>query len=83
MWRIEARNAAIANSYFTAAINRVGTEHFPRLAARKIRFEEETLIFNYYLFGHSGLPGLQTNFETIITTFKFFNMKIRRYYFGL
>ncbi|XP_023322430.1 beta-ureidopropionase [Eurytemora carolleeae] len=30
MWRIEARNAAIANSYFTAAINRVGTEHFPR-----------------------------------------------------
>ena len=49
MWRIEARNAAIANSYFTAAINRVGTEHFPRLAARKIRFEEETLIFNYYL----------------------------------
>jgi len=30
MWAIEARNAAIANSYFTCAINRVGTEHFPR-----------------------------------------------------
>merc|ERR1711970_702365 len=30
MWGIEARNAAIANSYFTCAINRVGTEHFPR-----------------------------------------------------
>ncbi|CAH1802234.1 unnamed protein product [Owenia fusiformis] len=29
MWGIEARNAAIANSYFTVAINRVGTEHFP------------------------------------------------------
>jgi beta-ureidopropionase len=29
MWRIEARNAAIANSYYTVAINRVGTEHFP------------------------------------------------------
>lgn len=28
MWGIEARNAAIANSYFTVAINRVGTEHF-------------------------------------------------------
>lgn len=28
MWPIEARNAAIANTYFTAAINRVGTEHF-------------------------------------------------------
>lgn len=29
MWGIEARNAAIANSYFTCAINRVGTESFP------------------------------------------------------
>jgi len=30
MWPIEARNAAIANSYFACAINRVGTEQFPR-----------------------------------------------------
>lgn len=29
MWPIEARNAAIANTYFVAAINRVGTETFP------------------------------------------------------
>ncbi|XP_055539167.1 beta-ureidopropionase [Wyeomyia smithii] len=29
LWGIEARNAAIANSYFTVAINRVGTEVFP------------------------------------------------------
>ncbi|KAL9650510.1 hypothetical protein ABK040_004729 [Willaertia magna] len=29
MWSIEGRNAAIANSYFVASINRVGTEHFP------------------------------------------------------
>ncbi|XP_064460355.1 beta-ureidopropionase-like [Ornithodoros turicata] len=29
LWHIEARNAAIANSYFTCAINRVGTEIFP------------------------------------------------------
>lgn len=35
LWGIEARNAAIANSYFTCAINRVGTvstlfhSHFP------------------------------------------------------
>lgn len=29
MWSIEARNAAIANTYFVAGINRVGTEHFP------------------------------------------------------
>ncbi|KAI5062514.1 hypothetical protein GOP47_0023053 [Adiantum capillus-veneris] len=30
MWPIEARNAAIANSYYVGAINRVGTEVFPR-----------------------------------------------------
>jgi beta-ureidopropionase len=29
LWGIEARNAAIANSYFACAINRVGTEVFP------------------------------------------------------
>lgn len=29
MWGIEARNGAIANSYFVGAINRVGTETFP------------------------------------------------------
>jgi beta-ureidopropionase len=29
LWPLEARNAAIANSVFTVAINRVGTEHFP------------------------------------------------------
>eukprot|EP01012_Entosiphon_sulcatum_P049305 TRINITY_DN6790_c0_g1_i1.p1 TRINITY_DN6790_c0_g1~~TRINITY_DN6790_c0_g1_i1.p1 ORF type:complete len:386 (+),score=59.18 TRINITY_DN6790_c0_g1_i1:892-2049(+) len=29
LWAIEARNAAIANSYFAFAINRVGTEIFP------------------------------------------------------
>eukprot|EP00795_Rhopilema_esculentum_P015469 gene15469-6718_t len=29
LWPIEARCAAIANGYFSVAINRVGTEHFP------------------------------------------------------
>ncbi|KAF8822740.1 protein kinase, other [Cardiosporidium cionae] len=29
MWPIEARNAAIANNFYVAAINRVGTEDFP------------------------------------------------------
>uniref|UniRef100_A0A1I8PPI7 Beta-ureidopropionase n=1 Tax=Stomoxys calcitrans TaxID=35570 RepID=A0A1I8PPI7_STOCA len=29
LWSIEARNAAIANSYYTVAINRVGNEEFP------------------------------------------------------
>lgn len=29
MWSIEARCAAIANNYFVAGNNRIGTEHFP------------------------------------------------------
>lgn len=29
LWALEARNAAIANNYFTFAINRLGTEEFP------------------------------------------------------
>ena len=29
LWPIEARCASIANNYFTAAINRIGTESFP------------------------------------------------------
>ncbi|KAF6198880.1 hypothetical protein GE061_006903 [Apolygus lucorum] len=29
LWGVEARNAAIANHYFTVAINRVGEEEFP------------------------------------------------------
>ncbi len=29
MWGVEARNAAIANSYYVGAINRVGMEVFP------------------------------------------------------
>eukprot|EP00921_Rhytidocystis_pertsovi_P011547 GHVQ01018669.1.p1 GENE.GHVQ01018669.1~~GHVQ01018669.1.p1 ORF type:complete len:477 (-),score=79.11 GHVQ01018669.1:206-1636(-) len=29
LWGIEARNAAVANGYFVAAVNRVGTESFP------------------------------------------------------
>lgn len=44
MWGIEARNAAIANSYYVGAINRVGTETFPneftsgdRKPAHKVR----------------------------------------------
>lgn len=29
LWPVEARNAAVANNYFTVAINRVGKEEFP------------------------------------------------------
>jgi beta-ureidopropionase len=29
LWGVEARNAAIANGYFTVAVNRVGTEIYP------------------------------------------------------
>lgn len=30
LWEVEARCAAISNSYYTCAINRVGTEVYPR-----------------------------------------------------
>jgi len=29
LWQVEARNAAIANHYFTVGINRIGTETYP------------------------------------------------------
>ena len=35
LWPIEARNAAIANHYFTVGINRVGTETFPNEFTRQ------------------------------------------------
>ena len=40
-WRrkvLKARNAAIANSFFTCAVNRVGTETFPRFRTLEIYF---------------------------------------------
>lgn len=36
LWGIEARNAAIANSYYTCSINRVGTEEFIKKDGSKI-----------------------------------------------
>ncbi|KAJ0175252.1 hypothetical protein K1T71_009393 [Dendrolimus kikuchii] len=36
-WGIEARNAAIANGYFTCSINRVGTEIFTKIDNSKVK----------------------------------------------
>lgn len=44
MWPIEARNAAIANTYFVAGINRVGTEVFPN-AFTSVREGRAVLFF--------------------------------------
>jgi beta-ureidopropionase len=52
-WRIEARNAAIANSYFTCGINRVGTETFQVIKEDK----EDTVTRNYYGSSYVSAPN--------------------------
>ena len=50
---MKARNAAVANSFFTCAVNRVGTEIFPRLVSEILSghhtFSNHTLI-SMFLF---------------------------------
>ncbi|XP_053611591.1 beta-ureidopropionase-like [Plodia interpunctella] len=64
MWDIEARNAAITNCYFTAAINRVGYEHFPNeftSADGKPAHNDLGLFYgSSYICGPDGMrcPGL-------------------------
>ncbi len=65
MWNVEARNAAIANSYFVGAINRVGTEQFPNAftsgdgkPAHRVRpavLAVQCLVTSYQTYGFGGL----------------------------
>ncbi|XP_052758443.1 beta-ureidopropionase-like [Galleria mellonella] len=56
-WGIEARNAAVANSYFTAGINRVGTEVF----TVKNKYEEKQISRTYYGSSYVTAPnGVRT-----------------------
>ena len=64
MWPVEARNAAIANSYYVAAINRVGTETFPNAftsgdgkPAHKVRSGDCTLLVWLLVWGRPPPPG--------------------------
>lgn len=48
LWGIEARNAAIANSYFTFAINRVGTEIYQLETKNKNEKPRQKEVGHYY-----------------------------------
>jgi len=49
MWPIEARNAAIANNYFTCAINRVGTVCVPSTLSCIHMYTSWTVVFQVNL----------------------------------
>ena len=65
MWPIEARNAAIANSYFTCAINRVGTETFPRWVIFTLLYNHERDTFPQES-SHPGTESQRT--RTLVTS---------------
>lgn len=61
LWSIEARNAAIANSYFSVAINRVGTEHFPHEFTSADKKPAHTAFGQFYGSSHiNGPTGQRT-----------------------
>lgn len=56
MWPIEARNAAIANSYFVCSINRVGTEVFPNPFTSGDGKREHAEFGHFYGSSHISAP---------------------------
>ncbi|CAK9141665.1 unnamed protein product [Ilex paraguariensis] len=56
MWPIEARNAAIANSYFIGSINRVGTEIFPNPFTSGDGKPQHTDFGHFYGSSHFSAP---------------------------
>ncbi|KAK8659706.1 hypothetical protein V6N13_029900 [Hibiscus sabdariffa] len=56
LWPIEARNAAIANSYFVGSINRVGTEIFPNLFTSVDRKPQHSDFGHFYGSSHFSAP---------------------------
>lgn len=73
MWGIEARNAAITNSYYVGAINRVGTEVFPNAftsgdgkPAHKV--PNHWLSFAVYLLHQSGSRMVRRDYLLISTS---------------
>ncbi|CAL9069646.1 beta-ureidopropionase-like [Musa acuminata AAA Group] len=56
MWPIEARNAAIANSYFVGSINRVGTEIFPNAFTSGDGKPEHSDFGHFYGSSHFSAP---------------------------
>ncbi|KAB0791736.1 hypothetical protein PPYR_03536 [Photinus pyralis] len=61
LWGIEARNAAIANGYFSVAVNRVGTETFPHPFTSGDGGEPHTDFGNFYGSSYVTAPnGVRT-----------------------
>ncbi|KAL8150843.1 hypothetical protein V2J09_020651 [Rumex salicifolius] len=56
MWPIEARNAAIANSYYVGSINRVGTEEFPNAFTSGDGKPEHKDFGHFYGSSHFSAP---------------------------
>lgn len=50
-WGIEARNAAIANNYFTCSLNRVGTEEFTT------KVDQKKVVRSYYGSSYVSAPN--------------------------
>ncbi|XP_060804471.1 beta-ureidopropionase-like [Amyelois transitella] len=67
-WGIEARNAAVANSYFTASINRVGTETFKVLKVGEEKGVSRTYYGSSYVTAPNGCrtPGLSRNKDGLL-----------------
>ncbi|CAH0725047.1 unnamed protein product, partial [Brenthis ino] len=65
-WGVEARNAAIANHYFTCSINRVGSEEFITGNEKKIR----TYYGSSYVTAPNGCrtPGLSKDKDGLLIT---------------
>ncbi len=57
LWPVEARCAAIANSYFTANINRVGTETFPNAFTSGNGGEAHNDFGHFYGSSYVGAPN--------------------------
>lgn len=91
MWNIEARNAAITNCYYTAAINRVGFEEFPNeftSADGKPAHKDLGLFYgSSYFSGPDGVrcPGLSRTKDGLLISVMDLNqnrqMKDRRCYY--
>ncbi|XP_045450336.1 beta-ureidopropionase-like [Melitaea cinxia] len=80
MWNVEARNAAITNCYFTAAINRVGYEEFPNeftSADGKPAHKDLGLFYgSSYFCGPDGVrcPGLSRTRDGLLIAVMDLNM---------
>jgi beta-ureidopropionase len=57
LWPIEARCAAIANNYFTASINRIGTETFPNAFTSGNGKEQHHDFGHFYGSSYIGAPN--------------------------